>query len=264
MNADDTFCLKWNNFQENIKTSFAELRGDKDLVDVTLACEDGQLEAHKVILSSGSPFFRKLLGKMNNKQMHPFLFMRGLKTWQLTTMVDFIYLGEVNIHQDDLDGFLLLAQELELEGLTEEDNGSEHMERNNSEIAPQRKYEKANQNRSQLDIESSKITTPFEEHQNPCPAETKTLVPTETSLRAHVENEVFRMRETMFEKVDNLWICKVCKFSSHKAGNLREHVEKHIEGVEYPCNLCGKIMRSSKSLRLHHSMKRCRFAKSDH
>ena len=190
MNADDTFCLKWNDFQENIKTSFVELRGDKDLVGVTLACEDGQLEAHKVILSSGSPFFRKLLRKMNNKQMHPFLFMRGLKTRQLTTMVDFIYLGEVSIHQDDLDGFLLLAQELELKGLTEEDNGSEHMERNNSEIAPQRKYEKVNQNRSQLDIESSKITTSFEEHQNPCPADTKTLVPTEASLRigANVEN----------------------------------------------------------------------------
>ena len=134
MNADDTFCLKWNDFQENIKTSFAELRGDKDLVDVTLACEDGQLEAHKVILSSGSPFFKRLLMKMkmNNKQMHPFLFMRGLKTRQLTTMVDFIYLGEVNIHQEDLEGFLLLAQELELKGLTEEDSGTEHVEMNKS------------------------------------------------------------------------------------------------------------------------------------
>ena len=191
MNAEDKFCLKWNDFQENIKTSFSELRGDKDLVDVTLACEDGQIEAHKVILSSCSPFFKRLLKRIN-KQIHPFLFMRGLKTRQLTTMVDFIYLGEANIPHEDLDGFLLLAQELELKGLTEEDNGSEHMERSNSEIAPQRKYEKVNQNRPQLDIESSKITTPFEEHQNPCPAETKTLVPTETNIRngVHFEKDV--------------------------------------------------------------------------
>ena len=40
-------------------------------------------------------------------------------------MVNFIYLGEVKIHQEDLDGFLLLAQELELKGLTEEDSGTE-------------------------------------------------------------------------------------------------------------------------------------------
>ena len=102
MNSDDKFCLQWNDFQKNIKTSFAELRGDKDLIDVTLACEDGQLQAHKVILSSGSPFFKRLLEKISNKHMHPFLFMRGLKTRQLTTMVDFIYLGEVNIHQSIL------------------------------------------------------------------------------------------------------------------------------------------------------------------
>ena len=142
MNSDDKFCLQWNDFQKSIKTSFAELLGDKDLIDVTLACEDGQLQAHKVILSSGSPFFKRLLEKISNKHMHPFLFMRGLKTRQLTTMVDFIYLGEVNIHEEDLDGFLLLAQELELKGLTEEDSGTEHIEKNKSEIAPKKKYEK--------------------------------------------------------------------------------------------------------------------------
>ena len=91
MNSDDKFCLQWNDFQKNIKTSFAQLREDKDSMDVTLACEDGQLEAHKVILSSGSPFFKRLLDKMTNKHLHPFFFMRGLKTRQLTTMVDFRY-----------------------------------------------------------------------------------------------------------------------------------------------------------------------------
>ena len=251
-------------FPKNIKTSFAELRGDKDLIDVTLACEDGQLQAHKVILSSGSPFFKRLLEKMSNKHMHPFLFMRGLKARQLTTMVDFIYLGEVNIHEEDLDGFLLLAQELELKGLTEETTGTEHMERNKSEIHPGKKYGKVMGNHSKQNIESS-LMTQYQENLNLCPTETKTLVPTENSLgqRIHIENNVLQMRETMFEKIDNVWACKVCKFSSYKISHLREHVEKHIEGVEYPCNLCGKIMRSSQSLRSHHSMKRCPFAKSN-
>ena len=267
MNSDDKFCLQWNDFQKNIKTSFAQLREDKDLMDVTLACEDGQLEAHKVILSSGSPFFKRLLDKMTNKHMHTFFFMRGLKTRQLTTMVDFIYLGEVNIHQEDLEGFLLLAQELELKGLTEEDTVTEHIEKHKSEIAPGKKYEKVlgNPNYSQPSIESSQNRTPYEENLNLCPTETKTLVPTETSLgqRIHIENDVLQMRETMFEKIDKVWTCKVCEFSSHNSGHMREHVEKHLEGVEYPCNLCGKIMRSSKSLRNHHSMKRCPFAKSN-
>ena len=35
-----------------------ELREGKDFTDVTLACEDGQqVETHKVVLTSSSPFF---------------------------------------------------------------------------------------------------------------------------------------------------------------------------------------------------------------
>ena len=250
MNANDKFCLKWNDFQENIKTTFVELRGDKDLVDVTLACEDGEIEAHKVILSFCSPFFKRL------------------KTRQLTTMVDFIYLGEANIPQEDLDGFLLLAQELEVKGLAEEDAGIEDIERSKNEITPGREFDKEveNENDSRRNIGSSQNTTSHDDYQNLCTKEDETLVPTETNLRqkVHIANDVLQMRETMFEKVDNFWTCKVCQFDSNNVNNLREHVEKHIEGVEYPCNLCGKIMRSSKSLRNHHSMKRCRSAKSNH
>ena len=42
-------------FEDN---AFGELREGKDFTDVTLACEDGQqVEAHKVVLTSSSPFF---------------------------------------------------------------------------------------------------------------------------------------------------------------------------------------------------------------
>ena len=39
---EEKLCLKWHDFKENLSTSFGELRGDRDLTDVTLACEDGQ------------------------------------------------------------------------------------------------------------------------------------------------------------------------------------------------------------------------------
>ena len=50
MNTTEKLCLQWNDFKENIASSFGELREDRDLTDVTLVCEDGkQVEAHKVI-----------------------------------------------------------------------------------------------------------------------------------------------------------------------------------------------------------------------
>merc|ERR1712004_734418 len=56
--ASEKFCLRWNDFESNISVAFRELREEKDFFDVTLACDDSQVQAHKVILSACSPFFR--------------------------------------------------------------------------------------------------------------------------------------------------------------------------------------------------------------
>ena len=64
MQSSKKLCLKWNEFQENSNPVFGGLRNDQDFADVTLACEVGtQIETHKVVLASLSPFFMELLKK---------------------------------------------------------------------------------------------------------------------------------------------------------------------------------------------------------
>ena len=113
----EKLCLQWNDFKENITASFGNLREDKDFADVTLACEDGkQVEAHKVILAASSPFFQNVLTK--NKHPHPLIYMKGAKFEDLMAIVDFLYFGEANVFQENLDAFLSTAEELKLKGLT--------------------------------------------------------------------------------------------------------------------------------------------------
>merc|ERR1712074_33044 len=96
----------------------------REFADVTLACEDGQQgEAHKVILVSSSPFFLNLLRK--NKHPHPLIYMRGLKSEDLVAMIDFLYFGEANVYQENLDSFLSVAEELQLKGLMGKTNDGE-------------------------------------------------------------------------------------------------------------------------------------------
>ena len=45
------------------------------------------------------------------------IYMRELKAKDLEEIVDFIYNGEANIYQEDIDGFLALAEEFQLKGL---------------------------------------------------------------------------------------------------------------------------------------------------
>ena len=72
MNTNEKYCLKWNQFQENIGQSFNLLREENDFCDVTLACDDDdQIEAHKSVLAASSTFFKTLLKKQ--KHPHPLL-----------------------------------------------------------------------------------------------------------------------------------------------------------------------------------------------
>ena len=112
----EKLCLQWNDFRENIKNVFKNLRESNDFTDVTLACEDGQqVEAHKVILAASSPFFQKLLGEI--KHPYPLIYLRGVKSDSLLAILDFLYRGEANVFQDNLDSFLAVAEELQLKVL---------------------------------------------------------------------------------------------------------------------------------------------------
>ena len=113
--ANERLCLKWNDFQGLAQESFAELRNDTDFADVTLVCEDQSIKAHKLILSACSPLFKKLLKTHQHPQ--PLIFMRGMRSSNLKAIVDFIYLGQTNVFQEDLESFLSLAEELQLKGL---------------------------------------------------------------------------------------------------------------------------------------------------
>merc|ERR1719178_150098 len=114
--ASEKFCLRWNDFEANISGALQELRDDKDFFDVTVACEDEQIQAHKVILSACSPFFRSVLKR--NPHQHPLLYLKGVKFSDLQSVLNFMYRGEVNVAQEELNSFLAIAEELRVKGLT--------------------------------------------------------------------------------------------------------------------------------------------------
>jgi len=119
--SSEKFCLKWNDFEANISSAFRELRDDKDFFDVTLACDEEQINAHKVILSACSPFFRNVLKR--NPHQNPLLYMKGVRFQDLVSVLNFMYHGEVNVAQEDLNNFLAVAEDLRVKGLTQNQAG---------------------------------------------------------------------------------------------------------------------------------------------
>ena len=115
--GSEKFCLRWNDFETNISSAFRDLREDKDFFDVTIACDDEQIQAHKVILSACSPFFHKILHK--NPHPHPLLYLKGVKYIDIQAVLNFMYHGEVNVAQEELNTFLAVAEDLRVKGLTQ-------------------------------------------------------------------------------------------------------------------------------------------------
>merc|ERR1711911_474375 len=92
------------------------LRTDADLADVTLVSDDKvEFYAHRIVLSSCSNMFNFIFKR--NKNSNPLLFLGGVNSINLGYILDYIYQGEVNIFQEQLDSFLESAQKLEIEGL---------------------------------------------------------------------------------------------------------------------------------------------------
>ena len=136
-------CKKWSNeylttilpgtrfvaklfFQINVSKAFSKLRHEEELFDVTLVSDDEvHISSHKLVLSACSDFFKNILRQSSHA--NPLIFLSGIKSKELNFVMDYIYNGEVQLYQNNLDSFLDIAQKLKIDGLgttKEEDDSS--------------------------------------------------------------------------------------------------------------------------------------------
>ena len=226
----EKLCLTWNDFQE----------------------EGRQFEAHRVILAASSPFFQKLLE--NNQHPHPLVYMKGLKSDDLVAIADFLYCGEANVYQENLDSFLAIAEELQLKGLMgKAAENTEHTikdEKLESQMTkPMTKLWTSNGVKTQKTFHEMKTTNRADKNNT-------------VALSNHFSGDLEELEQrvqSMMEKSQNDYanghqkadICKECG-KEGMGSNIKEHIEaNHLEGIIVPCNLCEKTFRYRNGLRKH-------------
>ena len=80
--------------------------------------------------------------------------------------------------------------------------------------------------------------------------EDKVIVPISTEDFSDIENTVNQYIE---RGTDGIRRCTLCG-KPEKNGvlkNLKNHIETHIEGLSFPCQLCGKTFRSRNAYNKH-------------
>ena len=244
-------CLKWNEFEANIGVAFGQLRDDFN--DVILACEEGQVEAHKVILSACSPFFRSVLRR--NPHQKPLLYLKDVKIHHLLSLLSFMYHGQVEMPQDDINSFLALANELEVKGLTEDTGqrgdaevtgvtdygtksgggGDKTDERKVEEVEKDVVKEVVNNNVTEGEGDTQDV--------NKVEGEEGEMDPVDLLVEAKLSEEI----NSEGKKV---WRCKDCNHTRTSKYDVGRHAEQHLN-LNLSCPLCGTTFHRRDKLRQH-------------
>eukprot|EP00092_Neocalanus_flemingeri_P069998 GFUD01085863.1.p1 GENE.GFUD01085863.1~~GFUD01085863.1.p1 ORF type:complete len:117 (+),score=32.57 GFUD01085863.1:68-418(+) len=115
MNSEQQFSRDVSDHEASLSNIFRELKTAEQLLDVTLVTSEGQLNAHKIVLSACSPFFKSILD--NNPHQSPMIYLKGVSHSSLEKLVLFMYEGEVSIKQEELANFLEFAKDLKVRAL---------------------------------------------------------------------------------------------------------------------------------------------------
>ena len=111
--------LEWNDFTETVSDFMASLLDDEDSKDVTIVCSnDIQFRAHKLILSYFSPTLRTLIEESQDSCVYP----HRVSALEMKAIIEFVYLGETKIEQDNVEHLFEVARYLKIKHLTEEVN----------------------------------------------------------------------------------------------------------------------------------------------
>ena len=110
----EKYNLTWDTLRENLQLMFKELFFEKEKYsDVTLVCDDQtQFRAHKIILSACSPVFKKIID--NNQSQHPLIYLRGIQSYEMESILQFMYLGEGKFYYERMGEFIKVAKDLEI------------------------------------------------------------------------------------------------------------------------------------------------------
>ena len=249
MNVD----LNLREFDTHALTSLKALFNTNDFADVTLVTDDdNQFQAHKVILGFGSAFFRNILKK--NQHPFPLIYLKNISKTQLEAVLKFLYLGQVQVLENQIQEFLHIAEDLKIKGLSGENcpTNKDHMEEV-MKIDVKEKDDVINVHLIDIDEQPENLKTAGDVSQNEAVDESKEddieNINKKESVANNEEKQVSDEDEGFDQDTDQSFNCKKCKYTSKWEKDIRRHYKIKHEPLN--CEQCAKVLTTTQGLKHH-------------
>ena len=147
----------------------------------------------------------------------------------MNSILEFIYIGQTEVAQNDVESFMAAAKDLKVKGLLQEekkDNAKSHCKR---EVVED--YQEDQTNLIEVAYEDSFENYPVQSSED--------NLAEEISTNGEVRNE------------QNKYPCDYCSYQTKLSKDLRNHIKSKHEGQKYSCDGCEKIFTHPNALRQH-------------
>ena len=275
-------------FDLHLLQTYRNLYTDRKFADVTLVSDDHvKFLAHKTVLAAASPVLKSLL-MLNLSEGHQILFLKGVHSEELQSLLEYIYLGQASVSLSNIQGFTSVSKELGIHDNTfMEDVVKVPSEERKLSKVEKTKVEKLDflsdmfdgQNESSID--SNKVTlmeledqtevfeTPDEESEdieNEFPtadSEEKTLEESQSETKEVTsvdndtnqpdqENQRKSRKSKVIRKKEDPAYCDICNVHFTTKRSYARHVKTiHELSKLTKCDLCDKVCKSQDLLRQH-------------
>ena len=248
--------VKNDNFQGTAESMLKHAWRMKDFSDVTLVSEDETLiPAHNMVLCSSSSFFENILKEYSHP--NPLIFVKGISSNLLSSMVAFMYNGQVEVSKEDLEKFLETCAEFKIKGLNTEaealpvfdptspidqlaaETGPELVEENLKSFTGQDGNELLEESYSKLNLIKNELRKQIGIVEN-----------TDHDIQSMWKKSDYHTSKN--PKPNNL-SCNMCDYRVHRNDLLKLHMNSKHNLEKFHCSVqaCGKVYSSKINLKHH-------------
>ena len=148
-----------------------------------------------------------------------------------------------------MDSFLENAQKLEIEGLIGQEGMEDETHHENETYQKEEIVIPSAQVKQLARMNDNKEVITRRQYRRPQNSDASKI-----DVTTFTPEEIEEKTKELHQRIDGMWNCMVCDYTSTKKDNVRKHVEKHMEGLSYSCELCNKEFRSMNTLNSHKSI----------